>query len=68
MDKITDKLTQKVGWDTNERSKSLAIDTLSRDLEDDRHALGDDAHFCLEATGGYEDALATYLADAGPRR
>ena len=33
-DKITDKTTEKIGWDTNERSKSLAIDTLSRDLED----------------------------------
>src|SRR5581483_2744949 len=34
VDKITDKITQKIGWETNERSKSLAIDTLSRDLED----------------------------------
>src|SRR5207237_3378485 len=34
VDKITDKITLQIGWDTNERSKSLAIDTLSRDLED----------------------------------
>jgi transposase len=31
----------------------------------DRHAPGAGAHFCMEATGGYEDALATALADAG---
>jgi len=34
IDKITDQVSEKVGWDTNERSKSLAIDTLSRNLED----------------------------------
>ena len=28
------KVTEKIGWDTNERFKSLAIDSLSRDLED----------------------------------
>src|SRR5258706_300932 len=33
-EKITDQVTQKVGWDTSEQSKSFAIDTLSRDLED----------------------------------
>jgi transposase len=31
----------------------------------DRHADDADLHFCTEATGGYEDALATYLHDAG---
>jgi hypothetical protein len=36
VDKVTDNLTQKIGWDTNERSKSRAIDTLSRDLEGGR--------------------------------
>jgi hypothetical protein len=35
-DKITDQVTEKLGWDTNERSKSYAIDLLSRDLEDGR--------------------------------
>lgn len=33
-DAIIDKGTEKVGWDTTERRKSYAIDTLSRDLED----------------------------------
>src|SRR5262249_47889641 len=33
IDKITDQVSEKVGWDTNERSKSQEIDTLSRDLE-----------------------------------
>ncbi len=31
----------------------------------DRHAAGADAHFGMEATGGYEDALATHLHAAG---
>ena len=31
----------------------------------DRHAPGADAHFGMEATGGYEDALATFLHAAG---
>src|SRR2546423_8862717 len=34
VDKITNKVTEKIGWDTTEKSKSYAIDTLSRDLED----------------------------------
>lgn len=33
VDKITNETTEKIGWDTNEKSKSYAIDTLSRDLE-----------------------------------
>jgi transposase len=31
----------------------------------DRHAPGGDTHFGMEATGGYEDALATHLHAAG---
>ncbi|HJZ56490.1 MAG TPA: transposase, partial [Gemmataceae bacterium] len=31
----------------------------------DRHAAGGAIHFCLEATGPYSEALATFLADAG---
>src|SRR5688572_17261270 len=31
----------------------------------DRHAKGAAVHFCLEATGPYSEAIATYLADAG---
>jgi hypothetical protein len=33
VDKVTSKVTEKIGWDTNEKSKSYAIDTLSRDME-----------------------------------
>lgn len=33
-DAVTDKESEKIGWDTTEKSKSYAIDTLSRDLED----------------------------------
>lgn len=33
-DKILDKTTDKIGWDTTESSKSVAIDGLSRSLED----------------------------------
>jgi hypothetical protein len=36
MDKVTDQVSEKVGWDTKERSKSFAIDTLSRALEDSK--------------------------------
>ena len=31
----------------------------------DRHAAGRPAHFCLEATGPYSEAIATHLAEAG---
>jgi len=31
----------------------------------DRHAAGRPVHFCLEATGPYSEAIATFLADAG---
>jgi len=31
----------------------------------DRHAAGAAAHFCLEATGPYSEAIATFLAGAG---
>ena len=31
----------------------------------DRHAKGAPLHFCMEATGPYSEAPATYLADAG---
>src|SRR5207244_259319 len=34
VDKVTSKITKKIGWDTTEKSKSFAIDTLARDLED----------------------------------
>lgn len=35
-DASTDNTTEKLGWDTHERSKAYAIDTLARDLEDGR--------------------------------
>ena len=33
-DKVTNKTTMVIGWDTNEKSKAYAINTLARDLED----------------------------------
>ena len=33
-DKITDKVTTVIGWDTTEKSKAYAVSVLSRDLED----------------------------------
>lgn len=33
-DKVTDKTSMVIGWDTNERSKAYAINTLARDVED----------------------------------
>ena len=34
MDNVTIRISDKFGWDTNERSKSYAIDKLSHDGED----------------------------------
>src|SRR5205085_8365848 len=31
----------------------------------DKHAAGQPVHFCMEATGPYSEAPATFLADAG---
>ncbi|QDT46178.1 hypothetical protein Pan258_01950 [Symmachiella dynata] len=33
-DKVTEKTSLSIGWDTNERSKAYAINTLARDIED----------------------------------
>lgn len=51
-DKITEKTTTVIGWDTNERSKALAINTLSRDLEDSK---------CLPHSIETHDELRTYV-------
>lgn len=34
IDKVTEKTSLSIGWDTNERSKAYAINTLGRDIED----------------------------------
>jgi hypothetical protein len=51
-DKITDKVTLVIGWDTNERSKGYAINTLSRDLEDGQ---------CIPHSFETYDELRTYV-------
>lgn len=51
-DLVLNKITKKIGWDTTESSKSLAIDTLSRDLED-----GVCIPYCIETY----DELRTYV-------
>lgn len=51
-DKITDKVSTVIGWDTNERSKAYAINTLSRDLED---------HQCIPHSFETYDELRTYV-------
>jgi len=33
-DKVTEKTTMAIGWDTNEKSKAYAINSLARDIED----------------------------------
>ena len=51
-DKITDKTSLVIGWDTNERSKGYAINTLSRDLEDGK---------CVPHSVETYDELRTYV-------
>lgn len=51
-DKITEKISMVIGWDTNERSKGYAINTLSRDLEDGQ---------CIPHSIETYDELRTYV-------
>lgn len=52
VDKITEKMSEKIGWDTNEKSKSFAIDCLSRDLEDKK---------CIPLSAETYDELRTFV-------
>lgn len=52
MDKITDKVTTKIGWDTDARSKAYAISVLKKDLKEGR---------CIPHSHETHDELRTYV-------
>jgi hypothetical protein len=52
VDKITNKFTERIGWDATEKSKSYSIDTLSRDLED---------AVCIPHSAETYDGLGTFV-------
>lgn len=51
-DQVTEKVTLVIGWDTTEKSKAFAVNTLSRDLEDGR---------CVPQSHETYDELRTYV-------